>query len=72
MFGSKIPKNRKFSIDFHYYDPDKERREKKGIRFERTYGRKQALKTRSLLWLLMLAALVGYLIYYFSRMAISG
>ena len=72
MFGQRMPRNRKFDIEYHYYDPDKERREKKGIQFDRTYSRKQAVKTRSLIWLLGLAALVGYGIYYFGKIAING
>lgn len=66
MFGSRLPKNRRFNIEFHYYDPEKEEREGRGIRFKRnTYTRKTA-RTRSLVWLMTLLALVLYALYYLS------
>lgn len=68
MLGRRLPKHRPFSYEPYYYDPDKERREKKGarIKFERKHSRRAA-KARSVVWLLFLFVFVLYLIIHLSR-----
>jgi hypothetical protein len=66
MLGSRLPKNRKFSIETRYYDPKKEEKEGRRIKFKRTLTRKRA-KSRSLVWLVMLLAIVFYILYLLNR-----
>ena len=67
MLGRRLPKNRKFSYEPRYYDPKKEEREGRRIKFVRKTT-KSAAKTRSLVWLVVLVGLVIYLIYFLSRL----
>ena len=69
MLGRRLPKARRFSYEPYYYDPEKEKREKKGskIKFERKLSRRSA-KARSLVWLIMLLFIVTYLIVTFYRL----
>jgi hypothetical protein len=70
MLGRRLPKNRRFDYTPLYYDPEKEAKEKRGIKFKRNYNAARArAKQRSLVWLLVLAGMVYYLIHLFSRMA---
>ena len=70
MLGRQLPKPRKFSYEPRYYDPKKEKREGRRIKFQRKTSR-AAAKTRSIFWLLILLALVIYLIIFFSRLGRS-
>lgn len=67
MLGRRLPKNRRFSYEPYYYRPDKEEREGRRIKFKRKIT-KTAAKRRSLLWLIMLLALVIYMIYFLNRL----
>ena len=67
MLGSRLPKNRKFSYETYYYNPKKEEREGRRIKFKRQRS-KSAAKTRSLIYLVVLLAMVVYLIYFLSRL----
>ncbi|MBN2030952.1 hypothetical protein JW824_12000 [bacterium] len=69
MLGRRLPKNRRFSYEPHYYDPKKEEKEGRRIKFQRK-TRKSTAKMRSLVWLFILLALVVYAIYFFGRMAV--
>jgi hypothetical protein len=70
MLGRRLPKNRRFDYTPLYYDPEKETQEKRGIKFKRSYNTARArAKQRSLVWLLVLAGVVYYLIHLFSGMA---
>jgi len=66
MFGSRLPKNRKFHYECRYYDPLKEKKGKHRIEFKRSRSRSQA-KMRSLIWLVFLLSAVLYFIIYLSR-----
>ncbi len=65
MFGRNLPKNRKFSIEYRNYDPKKEEKEGRRIKFKRTLSRKSA-RNQSIIWLVILLALVVYFIYFLS------
>lgn len=68
MLGRRLPKNRKFDYTPLYYNPDKEKKEHQTIRFKRNYHTaKMRAKQRSLIWLLVLAGFIFYLIILFSR-----
>jgi len=70
MLGRRLPKARRFSYTPLYYDPEKEKKERQGVRrikFQRRLTRKTA-RARSLVWLLILLFLVVYLIVVFSRL----
>jgi len=71
MFGSRLPKNRRFNIEYYYYDPAKEEREGRKITFKRGNAYRKAAKTRSLVWLVVLLAGVLYLLYHFSRIGLD-
>lgn len=69
MLGRRLPKNRKFDYTPLYYHPEKEERERRSIKFKRNYQTAKAkAKQRSLIWLLILAGLIFYLITLFSRL----
>lgn len=68
MFYNKQLKNRKFSYEPQYYDPEKEKREHRGIHFKRLHAR-QSAKHRSFFWLLTLLGIVAYFIYHFSTIS---
>lgn len=68
MLGRRLPKNRRFDYTPFYYDAKKEEREKRHIKFKRSYNVARAnAKKRSLIWLLILGGLVYYAITIFSR-----
>ena len=67
MIGRRTLKPRRFSYEPHYYDPKKEEREGRRIKFKRTRTRAQA-RTRSLIWLFILFFLVVYVIIFLSRL----
>ncbi len=67
MFGSGLPKNRRFKPEFFYYDPEKEEREGRRIQFKRNRLTKKTAKTRSLVWLIILFVLVLYALLYLGR-----
>ena len=65
MFGRNLPKNRRFSIEYRYYDPKKEEKEGRRIKFKRTLSSKSA-RNQSIVWLVILLALVVYFVYFLS------
>lgn len=67
MLGRRLPKNRKFSYEPRLYDPKKEEREGRRIKFQRKTTRAVA-KQRSLIWLLLMLALVVYFVVFLSRL----
>jgi hypothetical protein len=67
MLGRRLPKNRKFTYEPRFYDPQKEEREGRRIHFKRKTTR-SAAKTQSLIWLITLLALVVYFIYFFGKL----
>ncbi len=67
MIGRNLPKNRKFTFEPQYYDPEKEKREGHAIKFKRPHARKAA-KQKSLIWLFTLLGIIGYFIYFFSKL----
>jgi len=72
MIGSKMPRNRKFNIEFQYYDPDKEEREGHRIKFERgRIGRKSA-RAMGLFWLMILAVMTFMAIRYLIGVSAGG
>ena len=71
MLGSRMPKARRFSYEPHYYDPKKDEKKGKRIKFQRQVMRRSA-KSRSVVWLLILIILVVYLVVYFSRLMPKG
>ncbi|MBN2415836.1 hypothetical protein JXO52_08330 [bacterium] len=70
MFGNRLPKNRRFNIEYYYYDPAREEREGRRITFKRSNSYRQAAKTRSLIWLVVLLAAVLYALYILGRIAL--
>lgn len=66
MFGSRLPKSRRFNYEPRFYNPDKDEREKRRIDFKRKY-RKQQARQRSLIWLIALLILLLYVIFILSR-----
>ena len=70
MLGSRLPKARQFTYTPHYYDPDKEKKNKHRIKFRR-HTSKASIRARSVVWLLFLLALVIYLILFFIRLSHS-
>ncbi len=70
MLGRRLPKNRRFSYETHYYDPKKEEKEGRRIKFQRKTRRSTA-KMRSLVWLFILLGLVVYVIYLLGRMTVQ-
>jgi len=71
MIGRRMPKARRFSYEPHYYDPKKDDKTRKKIKFQRQVTRRSA-KSRSIVWLVILIALVVYLVVYFSRLVSNG
>ena len=67
MFGKGLKKNRKFSFIPYYYDPDKDKTNKRRVEFQRKI-RRRAAKQKSLISLIILLSIVIYLIYLFSNM----
>lgn len=67
MLGRRLSKPRRFSYEPRYYDPKKEEREGRRIKFKRQGSRRNA-KTQSLFWLLFLLVLVLYFIVYLGRL----
>lgn len=67
MIGSRLPKNRKFSYESYYYDPKKEEKEGRRLKFKRKTTKSSA-KVSSLIWLITLLALVIYMIYFLSSL----
>lgn len=61
-----LPKNRSFSYEPRYYDPQKEEREGHRIKFKRNKSQKIA-KQRSMIWLFVVLAAVVYFIYFFAN-----
>jgi len=72
MFSGHLPKNRKFDIEYYYYDPAKEEREGKRITFKRGMAFRKAAKTRSLIWSIALFAIVLYAISFLTRLGVNG
>jgi hypothetical protein len=70
MIGRNLPKNRKFNIEFRYYDPQKEEREHRQMKFKRNRSLKQA-KQRSVIWLFVLLIGVLYALYTLGRVGIK-
>jgi hypothetical protein len=68
MLGRRLPKSRRFSYTPYYYDPEKEEKEKRQIKFKRRSSR-ASIRARSIFWLLFLLVLVIYLIISFVRMS---
>lgn len=66
MFGSRLPKNRKFHYECRYYDPVKEKKGPHRIEFKRNRSRSQA-RIRSLIWLVFLLFAVFYFLFYLGR-----
>ncbi|MBN1783262.1 hypothetical protein JW948_19160 [bacterium] len=70
MLGRRLPKNRRFDYEPRFYDPKKEEREGRRIKFKRNYRLAKArAKQRSLVWLIILAGVVYYIITLFSRIS---
>ena len=69
MTERKIPKNRRFSIEYRFYDPEKEEREGRKIKFRRNRSKQEA-KTKSAIWLFILLAGVVYALYALSKVGI--
>ena len=68
MLGRRLPKNRKFDYTPLYYDPKKEEREGKRIKFKRSYNLAKArAKQRSIIWLIVLVGFVLYFLHFLSR-----
>ena len=67
MLGGRLPKNRKFSYEPRLYDPHKEEREGRHIKFQRKTT-KAVAKQRSIVWLILMLALVIYFIVFLSRL----
>lgn len=67
MLGRRLPKNRKFSYEPRIYDPKKEEREGRHIKFQRKTTRSVA-KQRSILWLILMLFLVVYFILFLGRL----
>jgi len=67
MIGRRQPKARKFSYEPRYYDPKKNEKEGKGIKFKRNRSR-SAAKLRSIFWLIFLVALILYIILFLGQM----
>lgn len=70
MFGNRLPKNRRFNIEYYYYDPEKEEREGRRITFKRGDAYRRAAKTRNLIWMIVLMAAVLYALYILGRIAL--
>ena len=66
MLGRRLPKNRRFSYEPRFYDPKKEEKEGRQIKFKRERS-KSAARTRSLINLFILLGIIIYLIYFLSR-----
>lgn len=62
MFGKSLRKNRKFSFKPYYYDPEKDKSNKRRIEFQ-SKVRKKAAKQKSLVSLFILLAIIIYLIH---------
>lgn len=71
MLGQRLPKSRRYSYEPHYYDPKKEEKGNRQIKFKRQTLRRSA-KSRSVVWLIILVLLVIYLVLYFSRLGPNG
>ncbi|RKY81954.1 hypothetical protein DRQ07_02670 [candidate division KSB1 bacterium] len=67
MLGTRLPRNRKFQIEYQYYDPEKEDRKHRSIKFTRIRSKKAAQK-KSLIWLFALLAFIVYLLYFLSKL----
>jgi len=67
MLGTRLPKNRKFNIEYQFYDPEKEDRKHRQIKFTRIRSKKSAQK-KSVIWLFILVAFILYLINSLSRL----
>jgi len=67
MLGRRLPKPRRFSYEPRYYDPKKEEREGRKIKFKRQRSKSTA-KARSLFWLIFLLAGVIYLLIFLSQL----
>jgi len=67
MFGKGLTKNRKFSFKTYYYDPEKDKTNKRRIGFKRKV-RRRAAKQKSMISLIILLAVVLYLIYVLHNM----
>ena len=70
MLGRRQPRARQFTYEPRYYDPAKEKKEGRQIKFKRQQSRK-ALKNRSLIWLIILLGAVIYVIYFLSKLGQS-
>lgn len=68
MIGRRLPKNRKFSYQPRFYDPEKEEKEGRGIKFKRQRS-KSVAKKRSLVNLIVLVGVLIYLVYFLSRLS---
>jgi len=70
MIGRRQPKSRRFSYEPLYYDPKKEEREGRRIKFKRKTSKSDA-RTRSLIWLFFLVLVVLYVIYFVGKLGRS-
>ncbi len=66
MLGRRLPKVRRFSYQPYYYDPEKEEREGRKIKFRRMRSSK-SVKRRSLIWLFIILAFIIYFIIMLRR-----
>ncbi len=64
MFENRLRKNRQFFFKPFYYDPEKDKTNKRHFEFKRKIQRRAA-KQKSLISLIILLAFVVYLIYLF-------
>ena len=67
MLWARLPKNRKFDIEFQYYNPEEENKKHRQIKFTRIKSKSMARK-KSLIWLFVLVIFVIYLINLFSKL----
>ena len=72
MIGVNLPKNRKFNIEFQYYDPKKDEREGRRIKFQRGRASKHAAKQRNIIWLVVLLVMVIFFIKYLIGLGTGG
>lgn len=67
MLGRRLPKNRSFSYEPSYYNPEKEEREGHKIQFKRQT--RSTAKRKSLISLFVLLAVIAYFLYFLSRLS---
>ena len=72
MLGRKLPKNRRFNIEFQYYDPAKDEREGRRIHFERGRYTRKAAKAHNMFWLILLVVMTYFIIRYLVGISAQG